>query len=328
MEALNEQRAAQTAAREQQQALTRASAYDIGDVVGQDDVDAIRRTVPGILQVQKTLPGRTLDMPTDPLGAGAPKVPGVVMPQTATGQMTLRGTPEQREAQRSRDRLSTYMADPTTPDPVRRFLGAQQATGDSSLPYQLFAPQTPPRVTFSQPQTRIVDGRRTDVRAGSDGFWYAMNGTRIDDPRRVQPEPNRVPTDARLRDNPLLPRGVEAYLGRLKREGLGRQDAQSEVYAAWDQLVKDHPNLSPTSLEQAFGRLWPGNIYDEASGSGGSSGGGAGGVTPPGEEDDADGSGSVFDDDDIHPVVDATTSAISPPRTEPPRVLRSPNPFR
>ena len=35
MEALNEQRAAQTAAREQQQALTRASAYDIGQVVAQ-----------------------------------------------------------------------------------------------------------------------------------------------------------------------------------------------------------------------------------------------------------------------------------------------------
>jgi hypothetical protein len=292
MEALNEQRAAQTAERGQREALTRARAYDVGDIVGQDDVAALRRTVPGILQAQTTLPARSLDMSTDPMQAGAPKVPGVVMPAEPTGAMTYRGTPEQREGQRSRDRLSTYMADPNTPEPVKRFLGAQQATGDSSLPYQLFAPQTPTRVTFSQPQTRIVDGQRMDVRAGSDGFWYSMNGTRIDDPRRVKPEPNRANVDTRTRDNPLLPRGVEAYLGRLKRDGRSREDAQSEVYAAWDSLVRDHPNLSPTSVEQAFGRLWPDDgIF-----------GGAGNdqlsVPGGGEEADTD---SVFDNSDDEP---------------------------
>ena len=76
MEALNEQRAAQTSAREQQQALTRASAYDIGDVVGQEDVDAIRRSVDRFLAFctcKRPFRGAPSTCPPTPWGVVVPR---------------------------------------------------------------------------------------------------------------------------------------------------------------------------------------------------------------------------------------------------------------
>ena len=159
-----ERRDAQASARDEKAALTRASAYDIGEIVSPEDVAPIQRTVPGILSAQKTLPGRTLEMPTDPLNASAAKVPGIVMPVTETGQMTYRGTPEQRQAQLGRDRRAAFMADPNVPAAVRSFLQAQDATGDTSLPASLFDEDEPTQFTLGENDIRFDDSGKVIAR--------------------------------------------------------------------------------------------------------------------------------------------------------------------
>ncbi len=114
--------------------------------------------------------------------------------------------------------------------------------------------QEPGRVTFNAPQVRMVDGRRTDVRAGSDGHWYTMGGVKIDDASRVQPEPNAPPES---RDNPQFPRGFEQDLHGLRLRGFSRSRVQAEVDDRWSEYLAKYPHLSPKAVQSALDKMWP-----------------------------------------------------------------------
>jgi hypothetical protein len=60
------------------------------------------------------------------------------------GTATFRGTPAQLDAQRKAQALDQYLTDPVTPAVVKQFIIAQRASGDNSLPADLF--KTPPPV--------------------------------------------------------------------------------------------------------------------------------------------------------------------------------------
>lgn len=133
-------------------------------------------------------------------------------------------------------------------------------------------PKPTAKVTYSRPQKMLVGGKPTNVMQGSDAKFY---DTRF---RPVTPDdaPYVTPSRAQVaKDNPRFPRGVEDFLYALKQQGRTRDEVEQQVEQTWNQLRRDHPNLSALEVQSAVNRLFPANDFG---------GGGAsvlGGTTSP-----------------------------------------------
>jgi hypothetical protein len=144
---------------------------------------------------------------------------------------TFRGTPGQIDARRKRQDLDAFLSDPNTPDNVKQFITAQRASGDSSLPYQLFASDESKQVPVIRVNPR--SGAVEQVGTAPKGAHF-VNEPKIDQ------------ADAPIS---LTPQGLDAaadvyaMTGQLPPMGMGKNGAAVRA-AVINRAAERHPDLN------------------------------------------------------------------------------------